>query len=63
MSLIDPGKKAPAFSLKDQVGKPHSLADYAGKSVIHYFYPKDVTPGCTLESCAFQANLTKFKAG
>jgi peroxiredoxin Q/BCP len=63
MSLIDPGKKAPAFSLKDQDGKSHSLADYAGQSVILYFYPKDDTPGCTAESCAFQDNLPKFKVG
>ena len=46
MSLIDPGKKAPAFTLKDQHGKAHKLSDYAGKSVILYFYPKDDTPGC-----------------
>jgi peroxiredoxin Q/BCP len=63
MPLIDPGKKAPAFSLKDQDGKTHSLADYAGKSVILYFYPKDDTPGCTAESCDFQARLPTFKAG
>jgi peroxiredoxin Q/BCP len=63
MSLIDPGKKAPAFSLKDQAGKTHTLADYEGKSVILYFYPKDDTPGCTTESCDFQAKLPKFKAG
>ena len=63
MSLIDPGKKAPAFSLKDQDGKAHALADYAGKSVILYFYPKDDTPGCTAESCAFEDKLPKFKAG
>jgi peroxiredoxin Q/BCP len=63
MSLIDPGKKAPAFSLKDQDGKSHSLADYAGKSVILYFYPKDDTPGCTTESCDFQSRLPKFKSG
>ena len=63
MALVDPGKKAPAFTLKDQEGKSHSLADYAGKSVILYFYPKDDTPGCTVESCAFQATLPKFKAG
>ena len=61
MSLIDPGKKAPAFTLKDQAGKPHSLADYAGQPVVLYFYPKDDTPGCTTESCAFQDNLPKFK--
>ena len=61
MSLIDPGKKAPAFSLKDQEGKTHSLADYAGKSVILYFYPKDDTPGCTTETCEFRDLLPKFK--
>ena len=62
MSLIDEGKKAPVFSLKDQTGKTHSLADYAGKPVVLYFYPKDDTPGCTTESCAFQDNLPKFKS-
>ena len=61
MPLIDPGKKAPAFSLEDQQGKQHSLADYAGQPVVIYFYPKDDTPGCTKESCAFQDNLPKFK--
>lgn len=59
--MIDPGKKAPAFSLPDQTGKMHDLADYAGQPVVLYFYPKDDTPGCTTESCAFQANLPKFK--
>jgi len=63
MSLIDPGKKAPAFSLEDQNGKQHSLAEYAGQPVVIYFYPKDDTPGCTKESCAFQDNLPKFKKG
>ena len=57
MSLIDPGKKAPAFTLKDQHGKAHRLSDYAGKSVILYFYPKDDTPGCTQETCEFEARL------
>jgi peroxiredoxin Q/BCP len=61
MSLIDPGKKAPSFSLPDQEGRKHSLADYAGQPVVIYFYPKDDTPGCTKESCAFQDNLPKFK--
>jgi len=61
MSLIDPGKKAPSFSLKDQTGKAHSLADYEGRPVIIYFYPKDDTPGCTKESCAFQEHLPQFK--
>ena len=61
MSLIEPGKKAPAFDLKDQAGKTHRLSDYAGKPVVLYFYPKDDTPGCTKEACAFQDNLPRFK--
>ena len=61
MSLIDPGKKAPAFSLKDQEGRSHKLADYAGTPVVLYFYPKDDTPGCTQESCDFQARLPALK--
>jgi thioredoxin-dependent peroxiredoxin len=62
MALIDEGKKAPAFSLKDQDGKPHKLSDYAGQSVVLYFYPKDDTPGCTKESCDFRDNLVRFNA-
>jgi peroxiredoxin Q/BCP len=62
MALIDEGKKAPAFSLNDQDGKPHKLSDYAGKSVVLYFYPKDDTPGCTKESCDFRDNLVRFNA-
>jgi len=61
MPLIDVGRKAPAFSLKDQHGKTHRLADYAGKPVILYFYPKDDTPGCTREACEFRDNLPKFQ--
>ncbi len=61
MSLIDPGKKAPAFSLKDQDGTTHKLSDYAGRAVILYFYPKDDTPGCTQESCDFQSLLPRLK--
>ena len=57
MPLIEPRRKAPAFSLKDQHGRTHRLADYAGRSVILYFYPKDDTPGCTKESCDFQSSL------
>jgi peroxiredoxin Q/BCP len=63
MALIEPGKKAPSFSLKDQNGKTHRLADHAGKPVVLYFYPKDDTPGCTKEACAFQDNLPRFKTG
>jgi peroxiredoxin Q/BCP len=62
MALIDPGKKAPAFSLNDQHHKAHKLADYAGRPVILYFYPKDDTPGCTKESCDFRDNLRQFNA-
>ena len=62
MPLIEPGKKAPAFSLKDQNGKTHRLSDYAGRPVVLYFYPKDDTPGCTKEACAFQDNLPRFKS-
>jgi peroxiredoxin Q/BCP len=61
MPLIDPGKKAPAFSLKDQHGQTHRLSDYAGRPVILYFYPKDDTPGCTKESCDFQSSLPRLK--
>ena len=61
MALIEPGKKAPLFSLPDQAGKDHTLADYAGQPVVIYFYPKDDTPGCTKESCAFQDHLPQFK--
>jgi peroxiredoxin Q/BCP len=61
MPLIDPGKKAPTFTLKDQNGQAHKLSDYEGRPVILYFYPKDDTPGCTQESCEFQASLPAFK--
>ena len=61
MPLIDIGKKAPGFSLADQAGTTHTLADSAGRLVVLYFYPKDDTPGCTKESCAFQDNLPTFK--
>ena len=61
MSLIDSGKKAPAFRRNDQDGTTHKLSDYAGRPLVIYFYPKDDTPGCTQESCDFQAGLPKFK--
>jgi thioredoxin-dependent peroxiredoxin len=62
MSLIEVGKKAPSFTLKDQAGEPHKLSDYAGRPVILYFYPKDDTPGCTKEACDFRDNLLRFKS-
>lgn len=52
--MIEEGKKAPAFSLKDQDGKAVKLSDFAGKNVVLYFYPKDNTPGCTTEACDFR---------
>ena len=61
MPLIDPGRKAPAFHLKDQNGKSHRLSDYAGQPVVVYFYPKDDTTGCTKEACAFQTSLPRFE--
>jgi len=61
MSVIEPGKKAPSFRLKDQDETVRSLAEYAGKPVVLYFYPKDDTPGCTTESCEFQSLLPSFK--
>jgi len=54
------GQPAPAFKLKDQDGKVHDLADYKGKWVALYFYPKDDTPGCTTQACGFRDNIFAF---
>jgi len=54
------GQTAPAFKLQDQAGKWHSLADYKGKWVALYFYPKDDTPGCTTQACSFRDNVFAF---
>jgi thioredoxin-dependent peroxiredoxin len=51
---IKAGIPAPGFTLLDENSKPHSLADYQGKPVVLYFYPKDDTPGCTKEACNFR---------
>ncbi len=56
------GKKAPDFTLEGSDGKQHSLSEYAGKTVVIYFYPKDNTPGCTKEACAFRDNHGKLDA-
>ncbi len=58
--MIEAGKKAPAFSMKNQDGKPVKLADFAGKNVVLYFYPKDDTPGCTVQACAFRDEHSKL---
>ena len=55
------GDKAPSFSLKDQTGQKVSLKDLEGQTVILYFYPKDLTPGCTIEACDFRDSMKKFK--
>lgn len=53
-SLLPVGGKAPAFSLKNAAGKTVKLSDFKGKKVVLYFYPKDLTPGCTTEACGFR---------
>ena len=58
---IEAGKKAPAFTLMGSDGKKHSLKEYAGKTVVLYFYPKDDTPGCTKEACGFRDLRPKFE--
>jgi peroxiredoxin Q/BCP len=55
------GSPAPAFTLKDQAGKEHSLSDYKGKWVVLYFYPKDNTPGCTTQACEFRDNIFAYR--
>jgi len=54
------GEMAPDFSLQDQDGKVHKLSEYRGKRVVLYFYPKDDTPGCTKEACAFRDDIGTF---
>ena len=55
-------QSAPDFSLLDEHGKKHSLKDYRGKFVLLYFYPKDMTPGCTTEACTFRDRLNALQA-
>lgn len=59
--MIEVGTKAPEFTLPDQNGKEHSLSDYRGQRVILYFYPKDMTAGCTKQACAFGELYPQFK--
>ncbi|HIK14461.1 MAG TPA: peroxiredoxin [Leptolyngbyaceae cyanobacterium M33_DOE_097] len=54
------GDTAPSFSVKDTNGSTVNLSDYAGKTVVLYFYPKDDTPGCTLEACNFRDNYQQY---
>ena len=60
--ILQPGMKAPDFTLQDQDGTPVSLSDFAGKRVVLYFYPKDNTPGCTRQACGFSALYDDFRS-
>ena len=60
MARLEAGQAAPTFTLTDHDGSPVSLSDFAGRSVVVYFYPKDDTPGCTKEACQFNDNLSAF---
>ena len=60
--MLEVGTKAPDFTLNDKDGKPVSLHDFAGKRVVLYFYPKDNTPGCTRQACAFAGAYEAFKS-
>ena len=59
--MLESGIKAPNFTLPDKDGNPISLSDFLGKKVVLYFYPKDNTPGCTRQACAFAAAYEDFK--
>lgn len=62
--MLEIGSKAPGFTLLSDEGKKVSLKDFAGKKVVLYFYPRDMTPGCTKEACSFSENNSKLqKAG
>ena len=60
--MLQTGMKAPDFTLTNQNGEAVRLSDYLGKKVVLYFYPKDNTPGCTRQACAFAASYEAFKA-
>ena len=57
---LEPGDKAPAFTLLDDTGKTVKLSDFTGKSVLLYAYPAAMTPGCTKQACDFRDNLKAF---
>ena len=59
--MIETGQPAPEFSLSDQHGKTHTLADYHGQTVLLYFYPKDDTPGCVKEACTLAEAFDEFE--
>lgn len=59
--MLEIGTRAPEFSLPDQNGKVHTLSDYRGQKVILYFYPKDMTSGCTSQACNFRDRYPQIK--
>ena len=59
--LPQPGEPAPAFDAPDQHGRRHRLADYAGRHLVLYFYPKDDTPGCTAQACDLRDNYATLR--
>ncbi len=59
--MLDAGLKAPEFTLQDKDGNQVSLTDFAGQKVVVYFYPRDNTPGCTRQACAFASAYNVFK--
>lgn len=61
MNMLEEGMKAPDFTLPDQDGNPVSLSDFKGKKVILYFYPKDMTAGCTKQACAYRDLYPQFE--
>ena len=62
MTTLKKGDAAPHFSGTDQDGKTHTLADYKGKKLVVFFYPKANTPGCTAEACDLRDNFDRFKS-
>lgn len=60
--MLEAGIKAPDFTLMDQNGTQVKLSDYLGKRVVLYFYPRDNTPGCTRQACAFAQNYSAFQS-
>lgn len=59
--MLTENTKAPDFTLSDKDGKAYSLSDFAGKKLVLYFYPRDNTPGCTRQACAFAAAYNDFR--
>ena len=61
MTMLETGMTAPGFTLQDKDGREVSLSDFSGRKVVLYFYPRDNTPGCSRQACAFAAAYNDFK--